>query len=585
MDSICLSSRQQVDTTISAFKPRNKKRTLKYDQICYDCGCGGELIECDDCPRVFHTECIPSIDATSGESWRCPWHFCTCCGDETETATQAGCYCVLCPASYCNGCATAVAPDAQLNMRQFAALSTPTPETFSILRRKGFTLQNSDSRLFICYDCIPNTDNAVVKMLKQPTLGIVPKKKILSMKMSTPLKYKKLLKPQSNISSYHNFGDNTVTDISSDTDTDTQSMSLQCSDLSKVHPSASTSISISTSSTATVSPDLPVPVPITKYSCKGVKDLNKYPALKSFLESSDIIQMKSEGWKFLHIISSTDKNQFTPLDRGFNKFLGVKCRRYFAGSDYSDGIIVGYLSERKNNGTILFHCIYDDGDEEDLFEVEMLNGCEDYKLNNKSKIDSNKCKQAYKQKLDIELLALREINSIGDFGLHIPDPGLKIPDPGLKIPSLLTVSAVLSEMYRMVPVECVGLQFVHKYSATATATNTAFATAAGTTSTTPPTSPLCTTSSSMLHPHTPLTPSSSVSAAVTGTKGTIINIDNLIRPYVPVPVRSPFATSLPVSGRTHQPLPLPLLLPSALPLSLPLSPPLPVVLRKFKNSK
>ena len=43
------------------------------DDFCAVCRCGGELVCCDECPRVYHIEChVPSLNEISmNEKWKC----------------------------------------------------------------------------------------------------------------------------------------------------------------------------------------------------------------------------------------------------------------------------------------------------------------------------------------------------------------------------------------------------------------------------------------------------------------------------------------------------------------------------------
>ena len=37
---------------------RHVMHGLEHEEVCFDCGTPGELLECDECPRVFHLDCI-----------------------------------------------------------------------------------------------------------------------------------------------------------------------------------------------------------------------------------------------------------------------------------------------------------------------------------------------------------------------------------------------------------------------------------------------------------------------------------------------------------------------------------------------
>lgn len=64
-------------TTINGEKPDDDSQPAilldTSDDYCAVCRCGGELVCCDECPRVYHIEChVPSLnEASMNERWRC----------------------------------------------------------------------------------------------------------------------------------------------------------------------------------------------------------------------------------------------------------------------------------------------------------------------------------------------------------------------------------------------------------------------------------------------------------------------------------------------------------------------------------
>ena len=54
-------------------------------------------------------------------------------------------------------------------------------------------------------------------------------------------------------------------------------------------------------------------------------------------------------------------------------YIGCFCRNLFANK-FSCGIITAYLPPEANEGVALWHIIYVDGDEEDLYEKEVQDG-------------------------------------------------------------------------------------------------------------------------------------------------------------------------------------------------------------------
>jgi hypothetical protein len=104
-------------TTSSTLKSSKRLRKLLHEDYCFSCGCGGELIECDACPKVYHAECISSSGIIPSGTWICPWHYCETCNTSNVTITKEDgsgmkwsndipqALCAHCPLSYCmNGC-------------------------------------------------------------------------------------------------------------------------------------------------------------------------------------------------------------------------------------------------------------------------------------------------------------------------------------------------------------------------------------------------------------------------------------------------------------------------------------------------
>ena len=64
-----------------------KKYKLSHESNCFTCGDGGDLIECQVCPKVYHAtvECTGLPALPNGQAkvpkgmWYCPWHACFTC--------------------------------------------------------------------------------------------------------------------------------------------------------------------------------------------------------------------------------------------------------------------------------------------------------------------------------------------------------------------------------------------------------------------------------------------------------------------------------------------------------------------------
>ena len=69
---------------------KRKRAKLCHDDECFECGDGGDLLECTVCPRTYHLECVGLSDVPVG-SWHCPWHSCIEC--ERKSSNVGGQLC------------------------------------------------------------------------------------------------------------------------------------------------------------------------------------------------------------------------------------------------------------------------------------------------------------------------------------------------------------------------------------------------------------------------------------------------------------------------------------------------------------
>ena len=80
------------------------RRPLLHEDSCFNCGDGGELLECSVCPKVYHIdeECagLPGGKIPRGQ-WICPWHSCFECDRKSSQAGGMLYHCTECPTSYC----------------------------------------------------------------------------------------------------------------------------------------------------------------------------------------------------------------------------------------------------------------------------------------------------------------------------------------------------------------------------------------------------------------------------------------------------------------------------------------------------
>ena len=104
----------------------------EHDDICFECGCPGELLECDECPRVYHLVCLGLDDIPTGK-YSCPWHYCKECRRFTfEFSDLAIACCSSCATCYCISCV----PDAvaqRLRNPNLAHFANKNEERASVL--------------------------------------------------------------------------------------------------------------------------------------------------------------------------------------------------------------------------------------------------------------------------------------------------------------------------------------------------------------------------------------------------------------------------------------------------------------------
>jgi len=153
-------------------------RKIVHEDFCYSCKCGGELVMCDICPKVFHTDCIVGYDFTkyhggvkntSGEndeeqSWICPWHHCSYCSKTFLTINESNTgvlwdqdihsyICCACTLALCHGCAQNNKHIIDVNNVKYPALALVKD-----LKKKGF-LPPVDCTLYVCKVCENNDDS------------------------------------------------------------------------------------------------------------------------------------------------------------------------------------------------------------------------------------------------------------------------------------------------------------------------------------------------------------------------------------------------------------------------------------------
>jgi hypothetical protein len=81
------------------------RKPLRHDDECFGCLEGGDLLECDACPRVYHLPCVGLGPGQVPKGvWRCPWHACWECERTSSRAGGLLFHCMTCPEAYCFDC-------------------------------------------------------------------------------------------------------------------------------------------------------------------------------------------------------------------------------------------------------------------------------------------------------------------------------------------------------------------------------------------------------------------------------------------------------------------------------------------------
>ena len=121
------------------------RATLQHDDFCFNCGDGGELLQCTVCPRTYHVACLGLAEVPKG-TWHCPWHACWECQRKSSNVGGQLFHCMTCPLTYCFDCA----PDAYTEGN--AVRTSAAAATAAMLERRG--VHSTRSYLFFhCDDC------------------------------------------------------------------------------------------------------------------------------------------------------------------------------------------------------------------------------------------------------------------------------------------------------------------------------------------------------------------------------------------------------------------------------------------------
>ena len=129
-------------------------RPMRHETDCFMCNDGGELVECDICPKVYHLECQHLDDVPPGR-WTCSWHECWDCYRKGSQVGGMLIHCFNCPRAYCLDCFPPT-------FRR-----TNPPESFWMnLNRYGWEVSPEKMICFTCNDCRVWLDQQKRKQMK-----------------------------------------------------------------------------------------------------------------------------------------------------------------------------------------------------------------------------------------------------------------------------------------------------------------------------------------------------------------------------------------------------------------------------------
>ncbi|PCH42878.1 hypothetical protein WOLCODRAFT_90021 [Wolfiporia cocos MD-104 SS10] len=120
---------------------KRTRRKFESDDWCIHCRDGGELVLCNNCPRVFHAECygLTRTQVKQVPSISCSQHKCVSCKRSTSDAGGMLFRCRTCPQAFCEDCL----PEGDID-----AIGDELPE-FALL---GYGA-NSTAYYIHCIDC------------------------------------------------------------------------------------------------------------------------------------------------------------------------------------------------------------------------------------------------------------------------------------------------------------------------------------------------------------------------------------------------------------------------------------------------
>ncbi|KAJ7045038.1 P-loop containing nucleoside triphosphate hydrolase protein [Mycena alexandri] len=101
------SMQEMMESKSNAPPAKAKRIPFEWEDYCIACRDGGEVVICNNCPRVFHAECHPSLTAAQVHAsllTQCPQHKCCKCSRVTAAAGGLLLRCQTCPQAICTDC-------------------------------------------------------------------------------------------------------------------------------------------------------------------------------------------------------------------------------------------------------------------------------------------------------------------------------------------------------------------------------------------------------------------------------------------------------------------------------------------------
>lgn len=120
-----------------------KRKPRVSEDVCFMCDDGGLLLECHQCPKVYHKECLCLTTVPTDPLWSCPWHSCIECDRNMSGSGGVQLRCMTCCISYCFDCWPTTKEIINVN---------PPTSFFANFVRRGYPVSKNIA-FFRCEDC------------------------------------------------------------------------------------------------------------------------------------------------------------------------------------------------------------------------------------------------------------------------------------------------------------------------------------------------------------------------------------------------------------------------------------------------